>query len=171
MAYIILRLNGLQVTLPIGGKEQWSYGITHGVPQGSVLGPVLFLLYVNDIIHVIDHSSIYLYADDTVLFDTAHDFSTVYVNLQLNLNAVVDWCTMNKLTLKKTKSLDPPPATFLVHTHALQYVQSYKYLGFLVDSKLKFESMMNTLIATITHKLYLLSRLRPMLTQKVALAK
>lgn len=86
---------------------------------------------------------------------------------------------MNKLTLnnKKTKALvfflrdrTPMFSNFLVHTHPLHYVDSYKYLGFLIDSRLRFDGMLNALISTVSYKLYSLSRLRPMLTQKAALA-
>lgn len=163
----------------VNGRFSNYRNTTHGVPQGSVLGPVLFLLYINDIVSIIDESSVYLYADDTVLFDTACDPTTVFMNLQCKLNAVVDWCTMNKLTLniKKTKALlfFPKPnnyqiPSFVVHAQTLEYVDKYKYLGYLIDSKLLFDKLLTKLITTIVHKLYLLSKMRPMLTQKAALA-
>lgn len=84
---------------------------------------------------------------------------------------------MNKLTVntKKTKAmlifpkrLDTLFPRFMVYDHSLDYVESYKYLGYIVDSRLRFEEMLNNLIAIISHKLYLLSRLRPMLTQRAA---
>lgn len=121
----------------------------------------------------------YLYADDTVIFDSANDFATAFGSLQLKLDRVFEWCTMNKLTLNiiKIKALNFFPKSnlqlipkFMVHGQSLDYVETYKYLGYLIDSKLKFDGLLNKLIAVIVHKLYLFSKMRPMLTQKAALA-
>lgn len=82
--------------------------ITHGVPQGSVLGPVLFLLFINDVTNIIDPSAIFLYADDTVLYQSGTSVREVHRQLQVKLDQFVDWCRMNNLTLniKKTKSFN-----------------------------------------------------------------
>lgn len=73
---------------------------------------------------------------------------------------------MNKVTLniKKTKALIFFPKInhqlipkFVVHGQPLDYVEVYKYLGYMMDSKLKFDGLLNKLIATFVHKLYLLS--------------
>lgn len=153
--------------------------VTHGVPQGSVLGPVLFLLYVNDIVHAVDPSSVYLYADDTVIYDSSQKLDEAYVRLQLKLNALVEWCTMNKLTMniKKTKSLFffprsnvPDVPNFVVHEQSLERVYTYKYLGYHLDSCLKFEILMTNLIKIMSYKIYLLRKLRDMLTSRAAFA-
>lgn len=162
----------------VNGNYSIFHTVTHGVPQGSVLGPVLFLLYINDLVNVVDPKSVYLYADDTVLYDSAKNPIDAYVSLQLKLNTVVDWCTMNKLTLniKKTKAMFffqkhtlPSTPDFIVHCQPLERVIVYKYLGYHLDTQLRFELMVTNLIKTITYKIYLLRKLRSMLTLKAAL--
>ena len=81
--------------------------VTFSVPQGSILGPLLFLVYINDLPAVIEHSEISMYADDTVLYC----FSKVSHQLESKLNEdlynVALWLKVNKLTLNlsKTKSM------------------------------------------------------------------
>lgn len=85
---------------------------THAVPQSSVLGPVLFLLYINDVTQIIDQSIIHLYADDTVLHLSGKE-SLYKTNYKLNWINFTKWRMMNKLTLntKKTKFLTFFPYT------------------------------------------------------------
>ena len=71
--------------------------IAYGVPQGSILGPILFSLYINEIANIVD-CSIVLYADDTVVY---HEDLTV---LQENLSKIVTWCNDNLLTINVKKS-------------------------------------------------------------------
>lgn len=82
--------------------------ITHRVPQGSVLGPLWFLLYINDFTTVVDPNSIYLYADDTVLVESDVYGMKVQTKLQSKIDVFTQWCKMNKLTMniKKTKVLN-----------------------------------------------------------------
>ena len=71
--------------------------ITYGVPQGSILGPILFSLYINDITDIVS-CGVVLYADDTVIF---HDDRKI---LQTNLDRISDWCNENLLTINVKKS-------------------------------------------------------------------
>ena len=84
-----------------------SLPIACGVPQGSILGPLLFLIYINDLQMCTSFSTTKMYADDTCLFASAQDPSVLQNNLNEGLNKVLSWLHANKLTLniKKTKYL------------------------------------------------------------------
>ena len=74
--------------------------VTSGVPQGSVLGPTLFLLYINDLVNVIEHSEILLFADDLKIFNSSNN----NFFLQSDLNNVVSWSKIWQLPISVKKS-------------------------------------------------------------------
>ena len=78
--------------------------ITCGVPQGSVCGPLLFLLYINDLPKSLNYSKVSLYADDTVIYVTESDIKHAENLLQQDLNSLQTWCNMNKLTINCKKT-------------------------------------------------------------------
>lgn len=171
--------NRMQRTMVNGTFSKFASSVC-GVPQGSVLGPVLFLLYINDVVHVVGEEHIFLYADDTVLFVEGNDVNSAREALQGLLNRFVAWSHANKLTLntQKTKTMsflfprgqDPDLMKLKVGDAVLGTASSYKYLGYLLDANLTYNDLMKSLIQKITYKLYLLAKLRPMLTRAAALA-
>ena len=76
-----------------------------GVPQGSILGPILFLLYINDIEYCSKLISFILFADDTTIFHSNSCLKTLNTIIQTELNKVEEWLNVNKLSLniRKTK--------------------------------------------------------------------
>ena len=152
--------------------------ITFGVPQGSVLGPLLFLIYVNDLPGCIHNSSPQLYADDTVIYQKHQNVSCAAQSLQDDLDRLVLWCDQNKLTInvKKTKAMvfttSPrkklPPINLMLRNERLAVVDSYKYLGLTLDSALTYEQHVKYMVKTISHKLFLLTKVRRFLTQVAA---
>ena len=78
--------------------------INCGVPQGSILGPLLYLIYVNDCAKSLKHSDAILYADDTTLVFSAKTYSDFYKFMNESLRNLHKWLCLNKLTLNASKT-------------------------------------------------------------------
>ena len=118
---------------------------TCGVPQSSVLGPTLYLIYINDVKYVLDHVSHLLYADDTALYLRGQNLDVLENKLQSDLNKFSLWCKQNELTVnvKKTKYVLYGSSKMLKKARNLQFYigesifdreHYYKYLGLYFDS-------------------------------------
>ena len=156
--------------------------VSCGVPQGSVLGPLLFLIYVNDLCSIIKNSKISMYADDTVVYISHSNLRDAIALIQSDLNSLYDWCNRNKLTInckktkyclfgmrsniKKSKMLD---IQLSLNANILERVCSYKYLGLILDEHLNYNKHVKEMSKLISHKLYLLSKIRRYITQKACI--
>ena len=78
--------------------------IACGVPQGNVCGPLLFLLYINDISKSLKQCEVSLYADDTVLYYSSKDLRHELVTVQEDLTELSNWSNINKLTIDCKKN-------------------------------------------------------------------
>ena len=78
--------------------------ISTGVPQGSVLGPLLFLLYINDIQNWSDIISFVLFADDTNAFYSNSCLKTLNTTMQKEVNEIIKWLNINKLSINSSKT-------------------------------------------------------------------
>jgi len=81
--------------------------IKRGVPQGSVLGPLLFTIYINDLPLVVKKCSVIMYADDVILFYSGKTREEVQLALQADLDRITRWSKINGLTIstEKTKAM------------------------------------------------------------------
>ena len=140
-----------------------------GVPQGSVLDLLLFLIYINDLCGVIKRCDIFLYADDTVLVTNEPDIYTAHMNLQRDLDNVANWCKGNRLSIniRKTKSMVIgtrsmvkrrnviPRLKIDAYGKTIDYFFQYKYLGVIVDETLSFHNHLKNTIKSVAHKVFL----------------
>ena len=117
--------------------------IKHGVPQGSVLGPVLFLLYINDLHKCIKHSTTYHFADDTNLLNITPDYKTLQREINQDLHLLHEWLVANKISLNKDKteliffhkvrSVIPIDIKIKLNGKTLYPSHKIKYLGIYLD--------------------------------------
>lgn len=139
-----------QYVLTNDSKSETKF-ISCGVPQGSVLGPLLFLIYVNDIWCSIQRQNcIRLFADDTNIFIYGKNLNELKTEGEQILNNLYKWFSVNKLTMNidkscfsiftKKKRKDPNLFSQLTFdNHTIKRVQSAKYLGIILDDKLTWD--------------------------------
>ena len=81
-------LQNRRIVTQVGNTLSREQCISYGVPQGSILGPLLFALYINDMVKTVENCKIHLYADDTVLYFSSKNPHTVQQKLQQELNTI-----------------------------------------------------------------------------------
>ena len=136
-----------------------------GILQGSTLGPLLFLIYVNDVVKAIKHAKILLYADDTVIYLSGKDKHEVNRLLQEDLITYNVWFQRNRLTVncKKTKfmcfglSFRWKNCKFKIGNIDIFGVLSYKYLGVILDQALNYDKFLK--LRTANFRTYQLTRM------------
>lgn len=129
----------------IQGYKSNELNVTSGVPQGSHLGPVLFLLFINDISSVIRFSKVLLFADDLKLFKSVGSITDCHM-LQNDLSNITLWCEHNFLDLNigkcKTISFSKKKGllrfNYYIRTHSLDRVSTVTDLGIMFDDRMSF---------------------------------
>ncbi len=135
------------------GSISKTFTCTSGVPQGSILGPLLFLIFINDITHKIKYSRVLLYADDLKLFRQISEVDDRKY-LQLDLDALVEWSKANNLpfnvekcfSITYTRKVLPVRTEYTIDNCILQQVSENKDLGVILDSKLSFKNHINYMV-------------------------
>jgi len=157
------------------GVQSEIMAIECGVPQGSILGPLLFSIYINDITYAVNTSKIVLYADDTAIYFLHASVDVINEVLSDDFRRVADWLEVNKLTLnvKKTNSVLFGTPTMLAKSNSLnlnhggaviEQVPSFKYLGITLDENLNFGEHLSDVARKISSRIGVLGRIRNFLS-------
>ena len=145
-------------TVLLEGSHSNKIPVTSGVPQGTVLGPILVLIYINDFHEYLQHSTLRLFADDSIIYRNIKSVTDTKL-LQSDLNAAARWeedwlmsfhpdkCTVLRVTSKK----HPITHDNILHDHILETETSTKYLGVTLQNDLKWNKHLDNITAKLMH--------------------
>ena len=147
--------------------------ITVGVPQGSILGPLLFIIYINDFSEASSIFKFIMYADDTTLLSSlayfGNDIGTKEYLINAELSNVIEWLNINKLSLNKSKSKymifhvpnkDIQYLTLKIDNVIIEKVDEFNFLGLTMDTNLNWKKHSEKISNKCTKMIGILNRLK-----------
>ena len=161
-------LSGRKQTVRVNGVCSRFSANKYGVPQGSILGPLLFLIYVNDMPNISSNFTPYLFADDTTLCFRGENIASLVELCNVELRMFSEWCIGNRLTLNLDKTFCIAVTNrnisydfqVCINDHSLRVETSGRFLGVIFDSKLKFKEHTQVISKKISRSIGIMYRLR-----------
>ena len=159
-SYLEDRRIRVKCAIESSGKIEYSEykTVTYGTPQGSCLGPLIFIIFTNDLYRQIAHSSSLLFADDTTLYKSHRNLRYLTWCLEDDLRKLVDWFSSNKLTLNIEKTVcilfqktgQTKTIELEIGNQTVSNTSETRFLGMLLDENMNWSSHINNLILKIT---------------------
>lgn len=166
-------LSNRKQTVFADGRFSYEGTIRTGIPQGSVLGPLLFNIFINDLPLSVSSPNVTcgLFADDCSLITEGTDISHINRTLQISLSEILNWCSHNQMVLnpEKTKcmvvttrqkhQIQKLSLDLVLQNQPIEQVSEHRHLGVILDDRLSWQKHINTLSKSAARNVYLLSRL------------
>ena len=173
-------LTNRQQKTSINNTLSSSLPVSVGVPQGSILGPLLFIIYINDMPNIVKHCKIILYADDTLLYYSSNSVKDIELCVNEDLHSICKWLDENLLTLNCAKSKfllfggNRRLKTFTnisiyVNDQQLAREQTFKYLGITFSENLTWSDHISNVSIKINQRIGLLRRVKVFIPLKARL--
>ena len=162
----------------INGTKSKILPVTRGVPQGSVLGPLLFLIYMNDLPKVFQSCAALLFADDATIYYTHEDIDILYRTVNEDLHHASDWFRANKLSINASKTyhlvfhtrlMEVPEHNSVIKLadYIIERVDTMKFLGLIIDEKLEWQQHTSLVATRIARSLYILNSVKNLVPFKL----
>lgn len=172
-------LSNRQQCVFTNGSHSKLMSVSKGVPQGSVLGPLLFLTYINDIVNSSNMFTFVIYADDTTLLLKDCNIAALHATAMIELKKVNGWISANKLrlnisktsyTLFQNRSIKNLMPTVMLNNESLKQVSSTKFLGIIVDENLNWKLHIDHVCSKLSKVVGVLYRVRHNLTTEAMIS-
>ena len=156
----------------IYNKLSDAIAVPNGIAQGTVLGPILFIFYINDIFNCVNFVKMSLFADDCVMYLSGNNWDIIQRRMQLDFDSIIDWNLRNNLRLNHDKThavifgarmklaniVDPLP--FRILDKRVKYVKEHAYLGIILDSTMSLVPLMKSVKKRVSNKVFMLRKIR-----------
>ena len=170
LTYIYSYLTNRRQRTKVGSVfSQWSQ-VKFGVPQGSILGPLLFTVFMNDMFYFVTDVRIASYADDTTLYHTDKNLTELLKQLEKETNVLLDWFRLNEMKLNEGKChlmiSRPVYSSIKVGDVEIHSEPIVNLLGISIDDSLKFTEHVRKMYKKGTQKLHALARISKYMDQE-----
>lgn len=161
----------------IGGVRSRFLTTNYGVPQGTVLGPILFLIYLNNLFSLSSEGEIISFADDTVIYYEADTWTELKSKAERDLSKIIEWFNHKLLTINVTKTMFVPFGVYkdsitdinvlniVLHgnTYRIERTNVVKYLGIYIDCHLRWDEHVNYVVKKIRKLIYMFKHVKDVL--------